>query len=99
MDGRDIGTVICPDADVKLYVAARPLVRAERRYKELSGYGEDTSLDTVLAQLRERDHRDKSRAQAPLKAADDAHLLDTSDLDIEAAVNAAVAIINAVLAR
>lgn len=99
LDGRDIGTVICPDADVKLYVDARPLVRAERRYKELSGYGEDTSLDTVLAQLRERDHRDKSRAQAPLKAADDAHLLDTSDLDIEAAVNAAVAIINAVLAR
>ena len=97
LDGRDIGTVICPDADVKLYVDARPLVRAQRRYKELSGYGEDTNVETVLAQLRERDMRDKSREQAPLKAADDAHLLDTSDLDIEGAVSAAIAIIDAVL--
>lgn len=99
LDGRDIGTVICPDADVKLYVDARPRVRAERRYKELSGYGEETSVDTVLAQLRERDSRDKSRKEAPLKAADDAHLLDTSDLDIDAVKAAAIAIIDAVFAR
>ncbi len=99
LDGRDIGTVICPEADVKLYVDARPNVRAQRRFKELSGYGEDTSVEIVLAQLIERDSRDKSRAQAPLKAADDAHLLDTSDLDIDGATAAAIAIIDAVLGR
>lgn len=96
LDGRDIGTVICPDADAKLYVDARPAVRAQRRYKELAGYGEDTSVEIVLAQLTERDARDKSRKEAPLKAADDAHLLDTSDLDIAEATQAAISIIDAV---
>ncbi|MEE9346997.1 MAG: (d)CMP kinase [Robiginitomaculum sp.] len=97
LDGRDIGTVICPDADVKLYVDAAPEIRARRRYEELSGYGEDTSFEKVLAQLTERDGRDKGRKTAPLKPADDAHLLDTSALDIKGALAAAIAIIDAAL--
>lgn len=97
LDGRDIGTVICPDADVKLYVDAEPEERARRRHAELVGYGEDITLETVLSQLQERDHRDANRAEAPLKAAEDAHLLDTTDLSIERAFGAAVKIIDAVL--
>jgi cytidylate kinase len=98
LDGRDIGTVICPDATVKLYVTARADVRAARRHKELQGYGEDISYDTVLAQLHERDNRDMNRDTAPLRPADDAHLIDTSDLDIEAVFIMAKAICDAVLA-
>ena len=98
LDGRDIGTVICPDADVKLYVTASAEVRAERRHKELQGYGEDISYETVLAQLHERDNRDMNRSTAPLRPADDAHLLDTSALDIDAAFEAARRICDAVLA-
>jgi len=97
LDGRDIGTVICPDADVKLYVDADPKERARRRHVELTGYGEDISYDEVLAQLQERDHRDMNRANAPLKPAADAHLLDTTNLSIERAFEAAVKIIDAVL--
>lgn len=97
LDGRDIGTVICPNADVKLYVDAEPKERARRRYLELTGYGEDTSEDKVLAQLKERDARDSGRTTAPLRAADDAHLLDTTHLDAGGAAKAAIAIINAVL--
>ena len=97
LDGRDIGTVICPDADVKLYVDADPKERARRRYLELTGYGEDTSEAKVLAQLKERDARDSGRKTAPLKAADDAHLLDTTHLDADEAAKAAIAIIKAVL--
>lgn len=98
LDGRDIGTVICPNADVKLYVDASPQQRAERRWKELTGYGEDLTLEQVLEQLRERDARDKTRAEAPLKPATDAHLIDTTNLSIERAFEAAVKIIDAVLA-
>jgi len=98
LDGRDIGTVICPDATVKLYVTARADIRAQRRHKELTGYGEDIFYETVLAQLHERDNRDMNRAAAPLKPADDAHLLDTSELGIEAAFAAAVRICDAVMA-
>jgi len=98
LDGRDIGTVICPDATVKLYVTARAEIRAARRHKELIGYGEDISYETVLAQLHERDGRDMNRETAPLRPADDAHLLDTSGLDIEAAFAAAVKICDAVMA-
>lgn len=98
LDGRDIGTVICPDADVKLYVDADPEVRARRRHAELLGYGEDISFETVLAQLKERDHRDTNRIEAPLKPAKDAHLLDTSGLGIEAAFERAVSLCDAVLA-
>lgn len=98
LDGRDIGTVICPDADVKLYVDAAPAERARRRHTELVGYGEDITYETVLAQLKERDFRDANRSEAPLKPAADAHLLDTTNLSIERAFDAAVRIIDAVLA-
>ena len=81
LDGRDIGTVICPDADLKLFVTARPEVRAHRRYLELGG---DEAL--ILNEIIERDSRDMSREDAPLRAAEDAVVIDTSDLDIEAAV-------------
>jgi len=98
LDGRDIGTVICPDATVKLYVTASAPVRAARRHKELQGYGEDISYETVLAQLYERDERDMTRKTAPLRPADDAHLIDTSELGIEAVFAAAVNICGAVMA-
>lgn len=97
LDGRDIGTVICPDADVKIYVDADANVRAKRRHDELQGYGEDISLQTVLAQLTERDHRDMNRAEAPLKPAHDAHLLDTTDLDAKAVFERARSLVDAVL--
>ena len=91
LDGRDIGTVICPDADAKLYVTASDAVRAERRYLELVANGADVTRDEVLADLRERDARDSERATAPLKPAEDAVVLDTSEMSIEAAVAAAIA--------
>jgi cytidylate kinase len=97
LDGRDIGTVICPDADVKLYVTASAEIRAMRRHAELSGYGETHTLDDVLAQLIERDTRDSTRATAPLKPAEDAHLLDTTELGIEDALAAAIRICDAIL--
>lgn len=90
LDGRDIGTVICPDAEVKLFVTASDDVRAERRWKELTFKGHKVSLEEVLADLRERDRRDSTRADAPMKAADDALQLDTTSLSIEEAVAAAV---------
>jgi cytidylate kinase len=99
LDGRDIGTVICPDADIKLYIDAKPEVRAERRYQELLSYGEDVSYEEVLAQLGERDLRDKTRKEAPLKPAANAHLLDTTNLGIDAAFEAARHLIAAVLER
>ena len=97
LDGRDIGTVICPDADVKFYVDAKAEVRAKRRHKELTGYGEVITLETVLAQLIERDNRDKNRKEAPLKIADDAHLIETSNLGIDEVFETAVQITDAVL--
>ncbi|MXU64435.1 (d)CMP kinase [Oceanomicrobium pacificus] len=90
LDGRDIGTVICPDAEVKLFVTANDRTRAERRFAELTANGHETDLDTVLADLRARDKRDASRDAAPLKPAPDAHLLDTTELSIDAAVAEAV---------
>lgn len=81
LDGRDIGTVICPDADLKFFITARPEVRAHRRYLELGG-----DEAQILKEIIERDSRDMSRADAPLRAADDAVVIDTSDLGIEAAV-------------
>lgn len=93
LDGRDIGTVICPDAPVKLFVTASPEVRAERRYQELRARGGDTIKPRVLAEMAERDRRDSERAAAPLKAAPDAYLLDTSDMDADAAFAAALAFI------
>lgn len=91
LDGRDIGTVICPNAPVKLYVTASAEVRAERRWKELTGNGHEAVLEEVLADVVARDARDKERAEAPLVAAHDAVRIDTSDLTIEEAVAAACA--------
>lgn len=91
LDGRDIGTVICPDADVKLFVTASAEVRAQRRFKELADRGEQTDFETVLADVEARDARDSERATAPLAAAQDAVVLDTSDMSIDAAVAAALA--------
>ncbi len=95
IDGRDIGTVVCPDADVKLFVVASAEERARRRHAELEAAGTGDSYDQVLAEIEERDERDRSRANSPLKPAEDAHLLDTTDLGIEAAFKAAVELIDA----
>jgi CMP/dCMP kinase len=96
LDGRDIGTVIAPGADVKLFVVATPEVRAARRARELKARGEATDEQEVLADLLRRDERDSRRTAAPLKPAPDAHLLDTTHLSIDAAFRAAVEIIEAV---
>jgi cytidylate kinase len=98
LDGRDIGTVIAPGADVKLFVVASPEVRAARRVLELRARGETADEQEVLADLLRRDERDSRRTAAPLKAAPDAHLLDTTHLGIDAAFRAAVDIIEAVRA-
>ncbi len=98
LDGRDIGTVICPDADVKIFVVAAPEERARRRAMELRTSGRAVDEATVLADIRRRDARDETRAVAPLKPAADAHLLDTTGLDIDAAVRAAIDIVEAVRA-
>jgi cytidylate kinase len=90
LDGRDIGTVICPEAEVKLYVTASPEVRAHRRWLEVGG-----DEPQVLAEVRERDARDTGRADAPLRAAADALVIDTTDLSIDAAVAAAIAAVQA----
>lgn len=93
LDGRDIGTVICPDAKVKLYITASDEVRAQRRFAELTAAGEDTTFEKVLNDLRERDERDSARATAPLKPADDAVVIDTSDMSIADAVAQVVRLI------
>jgi len=95
LDGRDIGTVIAPGADAKLFVTARAEVRADRRHRELVGMGLAVTAEHVLADIRARDARDSGRATAPLRMADDARLLDTSDLDVTAAVAAALAMVAA----
>jgi len=99
IDGRDIGTVICPDADAKIFVTATPQVRAARRAAELRRAGENVDDAEILAEIHRRDQRDSTRAAAPLKPAADAHTLDTSTLDIEGAVAAAIAIVEGALAR
>jgi cytidylate kinase len=93
IDGRDIGTVVCPDATVKLFVDAAPQVRARRRWLELTAAGKSPSEAEILADIQARDARDRDRAVAPLKPAPDARLLDTSDLDIDAAFAAALALV------
>ena len=97
LDGRDIGTVICPDADVKLFVTASAEERARRRYCELKRAGIPVSEGEVLADIRRRDERDKGRTTAPLKRAEDAVLLDTTNLDIDAAFKAAIDVIDAAM--
>jgi cytidylate kinase len=98
LDGRDIGTVICPNADVKIFVVADPEVRARRRTLEAQARGEAADEAAVLADILARDERDRNRAVAPLKPAEDAYLLDNSHLDIEGGVRAAIDIIEAVRA-
>lgn len=93
LDGRDIGTVICPDAEVKLFVTANAHTRADRRWRELAAKGDPISFEDVLAQTRERDARDAERADAPMRPADDATLLDTSSLSIDAAIAAAIELV------
>ncbi|MGE6697015.1 (d)CMP kinase [Hyphomonas sp. NPDC076900] len=99
LDGRDIGTVIAPDADVKLWVDADVGQRGERRWKELVGNGEDVTLDQVIEQLKIRDARDQGRTDAPAAMAADAILIDTTDLTIDAAVERAMAAVEAALAK
>nr|B0T271.1 RecName: Full=Cytidylate kinase; Short=CK; AltName: Full=Cytidine monophosphate kinase; Short=CMP kinase [Caulobacter sp. K31] len=99
IDGRDIGTVIAPEAPAKLYVSASPEVRADRRWKQLLGQGESVTLDEVLADIRKRDERDGGRASAPMTQAPDAVLLDTSEMTIEQAFDAARRIVETARAR
>ncbi|WP_132250414.1 (d)CMP kinase [Methylobacterium segetis] len=94
LDGRDIGTVVCPDAQVKLFITASALERARRRHRELILRGEETTLAVILADIEARDARDASRATAPLKAAADAVVLDTTELDADEAFEAAKQVID-----
>ena len=98
LDGRDIGTVVCPDAAVKIYVTASPEVRARRRLAEIEARGGAGDFGQILDDIRRRDERDMGRADSPLKPATDAHLLDTSEMDIEAAFLAARDIVDTVRA-
>jgi cytidylate kinase len=95
LDGRDIGTVICPEAEVKLFVTASDEVRAERRYLELEAKGAAVTRAEVLADLRERDRRDASRTVSPMVAAPDAQVIDTSEMSVEDAVRTAIAAVEA----
>ncbi len=97
LDGRDIGTVVCPDAPVKLYVTASAAVRAERRWKEIVSQGGEAEYAQILADVERRDARDIGRADSPLRPAEDAHLLDTSEMDIETAFQTACVYIDAAL--
>lgn len=99
LDGRDIGTVIAPDAHAKLFVTAAPEVRARRRYLELTSAGRDVTEAGILADIIARDARDMGRTDAPLRQADDADLLDTSNLDIAAAVQTAIDLVSRRLNR
>ncbi|MEM6781450.1 MAG: (d)CMP kinase [Pseudomonadota bacterium] len=91
LDGRDIGTIICPDADAKLFITASTEIRAERRYKELQSKGIDVKRGAVLTDMRERDERDSQRSIAPLIPAEDARIINTSDLSADEALNQALA--------
>ena len=94
LDGRDIGTVIAPDADVKLFVTASSEARAVRRFEEMKRRGEQVDFDDILADILQRDERDQNRAVAPLRPAADAVLLDTTNLTIDAAIQQAIALVN-----
>ena len=99
LDGRDIGTVICPDADIKLYVTASAEERARRRHAELTAKGDDRPYEEVLADVKARDHRDATRDAAPMAQATDAHLIDTTNMSIDAAVAEAARWINEQLSK
>ena len=99
IDGRDIGTVICPDAAVKLYITASPQARAKRRFQELLNGNKSVTLEAVFKDVKERDERDATRHASPLKAASDAITIDTTELTIEAAVKAAIKVIETAFER
>ncbi|MCO5064030.1 MAG: (d)CMP kinase [Rhizobiaceae bacterium] len=99
LDGRDIGTVVCPQAEVKLYITASPEVRAARRLRDIESRGGTANLEEILADIVKRDERDSARTDSPLRPAHDAHLLDTSEMSIEAAFRAARGIVDAALAK
>ena len=99
LDGRDIGTVVCPEAPVKLYITASPEARAKRRFDEINANGGDAKYEEILADLTRRDARDMGRTDSPLKPADDAHLLDTTEMDIETAFLSAKALVDQAMAR
>ncbi len=99
LDGRDIGTVVCPNADAKLYVTASAEVRAGRRLRDIENRGGQADLAEILADILRRDERDTGRADSPLRPAADAHLLDTSEMSIEAAFRAARAIVDDILTK
>lgn len=99
LDGRDIGTVIAPEADAKLFVTASVEARAKRRWREMQERGESHTLEEIEADLRRRDERDRSRTEAPLRPAEDAAILDTSELDREGAITAAVSLVEKRLRR
>jgi CMP/dCMP kinase len=96
LDGRDIGTIICPQADVKLFVTATAEERAKRRFRELHARGEETNLDDVLTDILRRDARDSQRSSAPLRQAEDAHLLDSTTLDADETLAKAISLIDAI---
>jgi cytidylate kinase len=98
LDGRDIGTVVCPDADIKLYVTASAEVRAKRRLAEIEARGGTAEFAQILADIQQRDDRDMNRADSPLRPAEDAHLLDTSEMDIETAFLAAKTLVDQAMA-
>lgn len=97
LDGRDIGTVICPNAKVKLFIDAKAETRARRRHLELNSYQESISFETVFKQLIERDNRDMNRKNAPLKISDDAHIIDTTDMTADDVFKKARDIIDSIL--
>lgn len=99
LDGRDIGTVIAPQAEAKLFIIASVEARAQRRFAEMQARGENHTLESIAEDLRQRDERDQNRSEAPLRAADDATVLDTSNLNKEQAVAAAIAIVNSALPK
>ena len=99
LDGRDIGTVVCPDADVKIFVTADVEVRARRRFEEMRRLGEPVTYDRVLEVIRRRDERDSGRADAPMKAAPDAAMLDTTELGVEEVLRGALQLIEAKLGQ
>ncbi|EFM58017.1 (d)CMP kinase [Brucella inopinata] len=99
LDGRDIGTVVCPDAAIKLFVTASPEVRARRRFDEVLARGDTADFAEILADLKKRDERDMNRTDSPLRPAEDAHLLDTSEMSIEATFLAAKKLIDHALAQ
>ena len=99
LDGRDIGTVVCPEAEVKLYITASPEKRAERRHREVGEKGSGAEYDQILADIIKRDERDMGRADSPLKPAADAHLIDTSEMSIETAFKSALSLVEQALSE